>query len=313
MARAKDKETGRSGWLKSLLARRSRILDVTVTVTSLAITAAALAGLTYARPAMLGQVSGLREARLSVAFDWPPLAGKATSRSHGTGEPATWMNAQMRAELENLALRLLNGDPFDGRSLERTRDALRQTGWFAEGPWLKRHESGLVVISGKWRAPAAAVRLGDKDRLVSAEGEMLVPEYPRGRSGLKTIVGADAPPSSLGEKWSGGVQAGLSLLAYLRPMPGFEQIESIDVSEYNASRRLSILTRTGGRVVWGCAPGSFVPGQASAATKRERLAAINSTFGQLDAGRSLVDVRPEEGVYVQDDAYLARATTVTRK
>lgn len=313
MARNKDKGRGWFAWARSAFADRSRVLDTATSVVTFAIVVTVLATLVIARGPLQKQATSLRTSRLQVAFDWPPLAGKATSRSHGSGEPATWMNRQMRAELENLALKLLNGDPFDSHALERTRDALRQTGWFADGPWLKRHPSGLVVISGRWRAPVAAVRWEQKDRLVSAGGELLTPEYPLGRSGLKTIVSVGAAPPSLGEKWSGGVQAGLTLLNYLRSMPGFEQVESVDVGEYGSEKRLSILTRTGGRIVWGGAPGVFVPGQASAAARRDRLVAIMQSFGQLDAGRSVVDVRPEDGAYVQDDEYLARATTVPRR
>jgi hypothetical protein len=311
MARTNEKKNKgkRLDWLRALFADRARVLQAAISIVTLAIVVTVIATLVVAQGPLLTQATKLRTARFSVAFDWPPLAGKSTSRTgRADAEPATWMNREMRAELEHLALKLLNDDPFDGKSLQRTRDALRETGWFAEGPWLMRHENGVIVISGKWRVPAAAVRIGDKDRLVAGRGELLVPEYPKGRSGFKAILGGGAPPSTLGEAWpGGGVQAGLALLNFLRPMPGFDQIESVDVSDYLASKKLSLVTTSGGRIVWGGAPGQFVPGQASAAAKRDRLVTVQQRFGQLDAGRSMLDVRPEDGVYLHDNGYAARS------
>ena len=117
------------------------------------------------------------------------------------------------------------------------------------------------------------------------------------------ISGVSTPEPAPGEKWTGGeVQAGLELLNFLRPMPGFEQVASVDVSEFGAHKRLSILTVTGGMIVWGAAPtkSGFAPGQAPPELKRERLAAVFRQFGQLDAGRPMLDVRSEDGVYTLD-------------
>lgn len=323
MARGRNSETKSDpGLFRRIFADRARLLGALTTVMSAAIVVTVLATMVVGRGPLLAQAATLRKAKLSVAFDWPPLAGKSTSRipgeTSGRGgnpdrEPATWMNRHQRAELEALALKLLTGDPFDRASLERTRDALRETGWFAAGPWLKRHENGVVVISGTWRVPVAAVRTSDGERLVSADGELLLPEYRPGRSGFKVIVGAGPAPERYGEKWAdGSVLAGLKLLNYLRPLPGFDQVMGVDVSELATDKRLSILTTTDGRILWGGPPGEFVPGQASAAAKRDRLAMVYSRFGQLDAGRTVVDVRPEDGVYLQDDGYIAKHTTVRR-
>jgi hypothetical protein len=302
----------RTSKLRGMFADPSRVMHTVTSLVTTAIVVTVLATMVVGRGPLLAQAAGLRAGRLSVAFDWPPLSGKATSRA-AAGEPATWMNAEQRRELEALALRLLGGDPFDSGSLTRTRDALAATGWFAEGPWLKRYESGLVVITGTWRAPAAAVRVGEIDLLVGAGGELLPIEYPKGRSGLKVIVGAGPAPAGFGERWPGGrVQAGLSLLAFLRPMPGFEQVEAVDVGEVDDLRRLSLLTSTGGRVLWGASPADFHPGQAAAGVKRDRLAAVHRQFGQLDAGRMFIDLRPDDGVYLQDDGYIARNTTVRK-
>lgn len=313
MAKRKDKEKApEKPPRRKFLGDRSAVLGTLTTIVTLAIIATLAASVVLARGPLLKQASRIRTTELRVAFDWPPLAGKATSRTAG-GEPATWMNREQRDELERIALRLLSGDPFDGDSLERTRDALRQTGWFEQGPWLKRYESGLVVITGRWRTPIAAVRMGDIDRLVSAKGELLAPQYPAGRSGMKVLVNAGDPPDALGDSWPGGhVQAGLALLLFLSPMPGFDQVQAIDVGDFVADKRLSLVTTTGGRVLWGGSPGEFNPGQAPAAIKRERLASVYQQFGQIDAGRATLDLRSEDGVYLHEPIPEVRGATVRR-
>jgi hypothetical protein len=262
---------------------------------------------------LLNRAAAMKQAELKVAFDWPPLAGKATSRTAG-GEPATWMNAEQRGELEHVALRLLSGNPFDQQALQRTQEALKQTGWFADGPWLKRYENGVVVISGQWRVPVAAVRTAAGDRLIAEGGEALPPLYPIGRSKLPLLTGVHAAEPAPGEKWSGGeVQAGLQLLTFLRPMPGASQIAAIDVSDFAAAKRLSISTTTGGSILWGGPPEEFIPGQAAATIKRQRLAAVYQQFGQLDAGRPQIDVRSEDGVYTTDTTLAAEKPAATGK
>jgi hypothetical protein len=281
---------------------RGRILAVASGVVSFATTAAVAATVVVGHGPLLERAAELKKSELKVAFEWPPLAGKKTSRT-ASGEPATWLNAEQRRALEQIALTLLSGNPFDRAGMDRAQKALRETGWFTDGPWLRRHEDGLVVIAGRWRTPSAAVRTQAGDRLVSATGEPLPILYPVARSGMKVISGVSMPEPAPGEKWTGGeVQAGLELLNFLRPMPGFEQVASVDVSEFAAHKRLSILTVTGGKIVWGAPPtkSGFAPGQAPPELKRERLAAVFRQFGQLDAGRPVLDVRSEDGVYTLD-------------
>lgn len=306
-SKRKDRKPASPSKLRAMLGDRKRVLGALGTAVSFATTAAVIATVVVGHRPLLTRAVALKQEQLKVAFDWPPLAGKTTSRTAG-GEPATWMNAEQRAGLEQVALKLLSGNPFDRQSLERTQSALANTGWFADGPWLKRFENGVVVVSGVWRVPAAAVRTPSGDRLVATGGEVLAPLYPQGRSRMPIISGVRAAEPSLGEAWPGGeVQAGLALLAFLRPMPGFDHIASVDVSQFVSSKRLSLVTISGGRILWGGPPGEFLPGQAPATTKRQRLAAVYQQFGQLDAGRPEIDVRSEDGVYTTDTTALADA------
>lgn len=290
-------------------ARRRRVLHAVGLIISLVTTGAVAATIVVGHGPLMARAAELKRSDLKVAFDWPPLAGRNTSRT-ADGNPATWMGVEQRQELERLALNLLTGDPFDLDALERARSALRETGWFHTGPehpaspWLRRLENGVVVIGGRWRAPVAAVRTSRGDRLVSRDGEALPVLYPIGRSSLPVVLGVPEPAPPPGSKWPGAglgqVQAGLRLAAFLHGIPGADQIAGIDVADYPSSHRLVIVTTTGGRIVWGGPPDEFLPGQAPAATKRQRLIAVFQRFGQLDAGRADLDLRPEDGVYTVD-------------
>lgn len=286
-------------------ARRQRVLNVAGAAVSFATTVAVVATIVVGHGPLMARAAELKQTELKVAFDWPPLAGRASSRT-ADGKPATWMSQDQRDLLEKMALRLLAGDPFDRASIEQTQVALRETGWFMDGggPWLRRLENGVVVIGGRWRTPVAAVRTAAGDRLVTRDGEALPLVYPIGRSSLPVVVGVTDPEPAPGAKWPGRglgeVLAGLKLAAFLGGMPGADQIAGVDVSEYAASKRLVVLTTTGGRIVWGGPPDEFLPGQAPAQTKRQRLVAVFQQFGQLDAGRDELDLRSEDGVYTLD-------------
>jgi len=83
-------------------------------------------------------------------------------------------------------------------------------------------------------------------------------------------------------------------------MPGYQQVYGIDVSEYVNGKQLVVVTDQGNRIVWGGAPSAaeFAPGQAKPEKKREELAKLYATYGRIDAGRAVVDVRPEAGAYI---------------
>src|SRR5690606_9552759 len=144
-----------------------------------------------------------------------------------------------RRALESLVRSHLTDDPFDAESLRNAQTALMETGWFDARCTITRERDGTVRVSGDWREPVAAVRFGNLDYLVAARGERLPASYQPDASGLKALIGPQVPPPKLGESWIGGdVQAGLALLEFLRTMPFYHQVSAVDVSEYNARKRL---------------------------------------------------------------------------
>jgi hypothetical protein len=270
------------------------------TGTSVLLLAGVAAGLTVGRPLLRDRVGEEHAARVRVQFAWPPLAPQSESRlALAAGEPNTWLDAENRSRLEILVRQHVSADLFDAESLRRAQEALMRTGWFATRCRLRREAGGVVTVRGMWRVPAAVVRWADVDRVVSARGELLDADFPKDGSGLKVILGATANPPDLGEAWLGGeVQAGLSLLAYLRsspPPPWASQIYGIDASDFTQKKRLTIVTERGTRIVWGGRPGEFSPGQAKDSAKRERLDRMFRETGRIDAGREVCDISLASG------------------
>jgi hypothetical protein len=271
---------------------------------SLFLCIAAMAAIAAGFGQMQAQAAHLNATRPAVKFTWPPLAGFASSEPPIPGsEPATWINAEIRSGLEQSVLSKLSSDPFDRTSLAAAHGALAATGWFRDDLKLAREADGLVRVTGTWRIPAAAVRFAGEDMLVTSTGELLPVKYRPDASGYKVIVGVTQSPPEFGKLWIGGdVQAGLQLLSILGNIPGSQQIAAVDVSDYSSARSLVLVTDLGNRILWGGPVDSFNPGQATPAAKLQRLARLYREQGRVDSGRSVLDIRLIDGVYIHDTA-----------
>lgn len=289
---------------------RKRWVGVFSSITSVLLLLTLLATLVVGYPVLQARASALQAAEPRVQFAWPPLAGLATSAPTRPGEePRTWINAEIRGDMERLALKRLSSDPFDRAGLIAAREDILRTGWLKDDLTLIREENGLVHITGTWRVPVAAVRFNDRDHLVTSVGELLPLSYPRDTSGFKVILGVATSPPEPGKVWAGGeVQAGLALLANLAAVQGERQIAAVDTTEFSPNRSLTIITDLGNRILWGGPVDAFNPGQAPTTTKLARLSQIFREHGRVDAGRAVLDVRLSDGVYIHDTTgVLARA------
>lgn len=265
---------------------------------------AALAAIAAGFGQMQASAAHLNATAPAVKFTWPPLAGFASSEPPIPGaEPATWINSDIRTDLERTVLSKLTSDPFDRDALAAAHTALASTGWLKDDLRLARDANGIVRVSGTWRIPAAAVRFENQDLIVTGTGELLPVKYRPDASGYKVIVGASQRPPEFGKLWIGGdVQAGLQLLAAIANIPGSQQIAAVDVSEFGPARALVLVTDLGNRILWGGPIDSFNPGQATPNAKLQRLAALFREQGRVDAGRPMLDIRLIDGVYIHDTA-----------
>jgi len=287
---------------RAAMGDRARVFDAVGAVLGGATALGAAASLAVGYRPLLALASEMRRGAPRVELAWPMMPLPANSPPGVL--PITWLDSESRAGLERLVTLQAGDNPLDGRAVVATHEALIATGWFDEsrgGARVDRAADGIVRVHGVWRVPVAAVRVDESDHLVSRGGEMLQPVYKRDGSGFRVIIGGSHEKPEHGEAWLGGdVQAGLRLLEFLSPMPGFDQVYGVDVSEYVNSKQLVVVTDEGNRIVWGGAPfaGDFAPGQAKPEKKRQEIAKLFASYGRIDAGRAVIDVRPESGAYI---------------
>jgi hypothetical protein len=297
-SKKKNKDAG-AAWLPAW----ENITRAAATATTIILSLALAIGLLAGRGPLQARATQVVREPVRVLFDWPPLAAGAPSRTAaGATQPTTWLDSNTQGHLQALALHHLSADPFDADSLARARGALAATGWFSSGPVLRRESAAVVRVEGRWRVPFAVVRStsggssAPADRLVTLRGELLDKSYAPNASGLPVILGASAMhPARTGDAWAGtDVHAGLQLLATLRGRPWAEQVAAIDVSGFATrnQRQLWIVTRAGGRILWGGPADSPLPGEQSTAVKLRHLDTIVArSGGRLDGGQPSIDIR----------------------
>lgn len=243
------------------------------------------------------RVTALRDAPVTPRIEWPALPGDPSS---------TWLPASEQRRLDHLVVQTVTTDAFDRDSLEALRATLDASGWFARVDEVRRLPENTIRVRGQWRAPAAAVRVSDRDHLVTAAGELLPLAYAHDAAGpgIPVILNAqfgppenDARGFAYGRRWRGGdVPASLTLLTELRRAFGatphiMRQVAGVDASEYRQRGRLLIVTDTGSRIVWGSAPGDEKPGEVRAAEKISRLVQLaGSGQGRIDNGAMRIEV-----------------------
>lgn len=301
-ARTTDPATGRLARLRAAMGDRARLFDAIGAIIGSATALAAAACLVVGYRPLMAIASDMRRSPPRVEIAWPliPLPANAPPGSL----PMTWLDSESRLGLERLVSRQLGENPLDSRAVAATHEALLATGWFDEsrgGVRVIRGEDGIVRVDGVWRIPVAAVRTGDSDHLVARGGELLQPVYKPDGSGFKVILGVSHEKPEFGKPWLGGdVQEGLELLKFLGSMPGYQQVYGIDVSEFVNSKQLVIVTDQGNRIIWGGSSRAddYTAGQAKPEKKREELTKLFATYGRIDAGRAVIDVRPEAGAYI---------------
>lgn len=235
------------------------------------------------------RVGALRSDPLVVRFEWPLISGSK----------GTWLNEAEQTRLHSIAMAHLTPNPFDRAALVETRDALAATGWFITPPTIQRKPGGVVEIVGMWRKPAAVVRHGRWEHLVSRDGALLPLRYPIGGSGnLPLILNPfTAPPQrtdggpGVGLPWAGGdIPAAISLFDLLRTSDRYADVAAIDVRRYVRDGLLTIVTTNGGRVVWGAAPGAGAPGEVSERVKLERFERLFADSSWLGESRPPIEI-----------------------
>jgi hypothetical protein len=206
----------------------------------------------------------------------------------------TWMPASEQERLKVAAF-IAAGDPdaegmFTRRALADVGAALHATGWFSVPPRVERRADGGLLVDGPWRVPAAVVRRGDRETLVSWDGVALPLEYSAGGSGVRYLKNPSAEPArGVHAAWPGkDVREGLDLLDLLDDDAAvIAQVKGIDLASGGS---MVIETESGGRVVWGAGPKASRPGEMSTAQKLARVRALLKQTGRIDGGARVVEI-----------------------
>jgi hypothetical protein len=263
----------------------SRALSIASVVMGVGVLGAFVAGV----HALEGRAAGYSRARAAkVVIHWPVL-----------GSGVSWMPAAEQERLTQVAEDALAGDPdvLSPAPLERVGRALSATGWFEGYPRVERAGTGAIEVRGVWQVPAAVVRWGGKEYMISWQARALPMVYREGTSAMPVIAGAaKGPPMNdgevrFGEAWEGeDVGAALELLRLALEQPWSNQVGGIDLSRYAGEEALVLVSRAGNRIVWGGRPSKPRLGEVSTRTKLIHLSQLKHDFGSIDAGYPLIYV-----------------------
>jgi hypothetical protein len=215
------------------------------------------------------------------------------------GDPTkSWVPMPVRDELMALACREVDrhSDPFSPAGLRAISDSLSRTGWFEQVSSVTR-TGDAINFTASWRTPAAVVRRNGVDYLISSGGYLLPVSYQRGQAPVIAIVGASQEPPMVGGQlapglvWDGDdIRAALDTIALISTRSWRPQVTAIDISDYAAKKKLSLVTKWNGRAVLGGGPRDTTPGEVAIDVKIKRLDELVRQFGQIDAKHRLVEV-----------------------
>ena len=212
---------------------------------------------------------------------------------------ATWVDDENLGVLERRVRAILDGtDPFDIGPLARVSAMLASSGWFQDTPSVERVGQDTIRIVGTWRRPAAVVRSGGRDHLISWNGMPMPVTFAPGGSQAPIILGVGLSPADpnletrFARPWPGeDVRAALDLLRVLVRKPYYEQVAAIDVRGLNRQGSIVLITDHETRIEWGGAPGVFNPGEVSDDQKIARLDAFYDQHGRIDGGFDKIEIQ----------------------
>jgi len=210
-----------------------------------------------------------------------------------------WVRDEDLEILKNRVRAILDGsDPLDIRPLKATSDMLARSGWFRSAPRVERIGQHTIRITGAWRKPAAVVRSGGRDHLISWEGMPMPPVFAPGGSQAPIILNAGItsiepdPETRYARPWPGDdVRAALDLLKLFAFKPYRNQIAAIDVGGLNRGGSIVLITDLETRVVWGGKPGAFRAGEIGDDEKLARLDTYFARDGRIDGGYDGIEIQ----------------------
>ena len=217
-----------------------------------------------------------------------------------------WLQlADNRHILDDLATRVdlgPNDRQLDGDLAARIGAALSapDLGWIQTVERVKVRPDGIVSVHCTFRRPAAWICTNKFCYLIDQQGIRLPGRYEPSDckdSALMTISGVQTAAPPIGQIWTGAdLGAGVKLVSMLQDRPFRDQIENIDVDNFNGRKDpakpfLRLVTdRPESTIWWGRPPGQEHGTEINAAQKITLLEALYRQWGRIDMNRSHVDI-----------------------
>lgn len=247
---------------------------------------------------LLERIAGTHAGTASTEIEirWPTYAAGADGETPG----GTWVPERERDVLSQLAQDALAGDleRFSDEPLQRVCKAMASSGWFTRPPSVRREHGGKVIVEGAWRVPAAVVRTGGVDQLISWDAYPMPLATAPGESGFAVIDSpAMGPPrTALGgvdysRAWSGeDIAVSLELLGVVLRQPWGTQVGGVEAARWTVERSLVLTTTFGTRVVWGGRASRPALGEVTTERKLAHLSDLFASRGRIDAGYPMIYV-----------------------
>jgi len=227
---------------------------------------------------------------LTLVILIPTLRSAVASSAPPPGEirflgTPSWVGDSVVAHLGRVASRQVQGSSPDRGQLMGIHDALERSGWFESVTRVQRTASGDIEVEATFLQPIATVRDAFGEVVIGPGGQPL-PEGIQIEQGTH-IIGIRSPrenrPSRAQRRWPGDdMQAALRLHRVLSNQPWADQIEAIDVGDFDRTGKLTLQTTMGTRIVWGSPPGEETPLETLADRKLFRLDSGYRTHGRID-------------------------------
>jgi hypothetical protein len=296
-------------------ARRRRLIAINLVAAVVVVAGVAwLVG--YLKKAVAEQVAVAQPERPKIVFVARP----------------NWMSDYLAGELAEICRPKTNPSVFDRDALAIIHNNLKANPWISKVKQIRRvygsAAGDTIEVDCDFRAPLALVRGGNGDFwFVDAKGVRLPEKFSTaelskvihakdGKVNLRVIDGVrNSPPKEAGQLWPGDdLQSGLELAAKLNGQQFAEEIERIDVSNYNGRMNrneayLVLVTRHDTRVLWGrpwSAIDAFV--EVKPEVKFDTLRRGYSAYGRVDMGQPNIDLRFDGKIPVHPPAGTTQAS-----
>lgn len=221
--------------------------------------------------------------------------------------PPPWIKADVRGEaLRNASLDLpLN--VLDDQLAERVAKAFTFHPWIAEVRQVRKSLPAQVAVDVVYRKPVCMVELPDRSGLYAVDAAaFLLPSQdflgdPKKAAAYPRLAGITSiNVGRVGVRWPDPyVQGGVLIAAALEeawPKLNLARITPSETGDVPSTPQFELSTKAGTRVLWGSAPATEQPGEASPADKVAALLAYVRDHGSLEGrnGPQRIDVRTRE-------------------